>query len=1040
MRRIDFSLIVSFLIIVSLTVLAAPAAWGQEVQADKAKELLQQGISQYQAMDFKSAQASLLQAYEARDGLSKEDQDKLDQLLSQVNVAIKKQAEDAEALEAARKAVGDGDLEAAVGLFDRVLKSEYLPEQTKKAARAERAMALEKAKAAKAASGPAKAPAPVAAPPAAPPLAAETPTAVETTETAGAVASQPTPASAEGEVAIQELQVRLKKARDLIAKGDAALKKDGVDEALALYQQACELAPESQEALQALARARSYLDQQTDASPLTRLARIRQVQKQEVGVRYEQSVTRAREAIQSPKTEEDFDRATALVSVAETQLATNRNLFTDAEYREKRVELDKLGEYVLSAREQWRKRQVAVQAGEIEKRTQELNREREQQKAEKIATLKASVRQKRDEEKYEEAVAILDRIRVLDPKDAWAEEWHNQLTRFMWLMKARDYHKTGLREEVKQLVDVREAQIPWYELLRYPRDWPEITLRRMAGSVGELAESEANRLVRKRLRQTLPKLEFVGIAFEDVVQFLRDVSNTNIYVNWGALTAVGIDRKTPVNIKLTDVTFEKALRTILDDVGGVNPLGYVLDEGVITISTKDDLAKKTLVRTYDIRDLIIRVPNFAGPQIDIAANTNNAGNAGNNGGGSSGGLFGNNASGGGNNGNNAGSEENLISREQLVENIRTLIMDTIARDSWVENSGTVGSLKELSGQLIVTQTAENHQALIDLLNQLREARTLQINIEARFITVSSSFLHNIGIDLDFYFTPGSKLAWTAPVPPLPGRFVLDPVTGARLTHAGPQLGQWTGKRTANNWSVVPVQQDSTTWAGPSATGRGMNIAGTAVPNAMNIAGTFLDDIQVDFLLNATEAHASTRMLQAPRITIFNGQRAYITVASMTAYVANVDPVVSENVVAYRYTIGQVATGVVLDVEGTVSADRRYVTLTIRPTSSNILGFTEYQGTPGVVGSGTVQLPRIATQKLECTVSVPDGGTLLLGGVKEGGETEREMGVPMISKIPVLNRAFTNKSKVRDEQQLLILVKPSIIIQREYEEASFPPAS
>ena len=85
----------------------------------------------------------------------------------------------------------------------------------------------------------------------------------------------------------------------------------------------------------------------------------------------------------------------------------------------------------------------------------------------------------------------------------------------------------------------------------------------------------------------------------------------------------------------------------------------------------------------------------------------------------------------------------------------------------------------------------------------------------------------------------------------------------------------------------------------------------------------------------------------------------------------------------------------------------------------------------------LELPEVTTQTLETTVSVPDGGTLLLGGQKLSGEVEREMGVPILSKIPIINRFFTNRGKVRDEETLLIMVKPKIIIQREEEEKYFP---
>jgi type II secretory pathway component GspD/PulD (secretin) len=85
----------------------------------------------------------------------------------------------------------------------------------------------------------------------------------------------------------------------------------------------------------------------------------------------------------------------------------------------------------------------------------------------------------------------------------------------------------------------------------------------------------------------------------------------------------------------------------------------------------------------------------------------------------------------------------------------------------------------------------------------------------------------------------------------------------------------------------------------------------------------------------------------------------------------------------------------------------------------------------------LQLPEIQITRVNTTVSVPDGGTLLLGGQTIAGEQERETGVPVLSKIPFLKRLFTNRGIAKDEQVLLILVKPTIIIQREQEQRQFP---
>ena len=55
-----------------------------------------------------------------------------------------------------------------------------------------------------------------------------------------------------------------------------------------------------------------------------------------------------------------------------------------------------------------------------------------------------------------------------------------------------------------------------------------------------------------------------------------------------------------------------------------------------------------------------------------------------------------------------------------------------------------------------------------------------------------------------------------------------------------------------------------------------------------------------------------------------------------------------------------------------------------------------------------------------TVSVPDGGTVLMGGLKRLSEGRNEFGPPVISKIPYLNRLFKNVGYGREAQSLLII--------------------
>ena len=1002
------------LAIIAVLVLAGPVAWGQDAETDDAQKLLKQGAAHYKDLDFKDAQATFLSI--DRDRLSAEQAKQLDDYLFRVNGAVKQQASAMGAYEDGLEALKSNDLEKAGGLFENVAASEYVPEAVRKDARAQRALVIKRIENSKAAA------------------------AVKTETNAKPVTTQPTtkpttkpvlntPSDAAAQNRLKSIQADIDKAKTAIADGDKALDADQVDRAIAYFEQAVKIAPQYKPGHERLAFARSLVGTGGGLAAISRLERVRNIRKQETEVRYAEVMQRAREAMQAPKGIEDFERADNDVRYAQTLLATNKSLFTDTEYRAKNIEIEKLLEYIDLTRSKWQKMHVAEQIKEIEQTKRRSEMESNRRKAEKIASLKERAGTLRNEQKYKQAIEVYGEINKLDPNDDQAKDWLAQLDRFVQLLDAKEADRTGMREEVKQLNDIRWSQVPWHVLMNLPDDWPDKTLKRKPIGAGEVTESETDRAVFRRLNQNLAKLDFAGIDFKDVVQFLREVSNVSIHVKWAALEAVGIDQSTKVNVHLADVTLRKAIRTILEDVGGVNPLAFVVDEGVITISTKDDLSRQTVTRVYDIRDLIVSIPSFTGPAISLTTTS-----GGNNNTGSNGPFGGNNTT----SGNNAGGN-NESSRTELITSILDLIRSTIDPTSWRESSGEIGSISELGGQIVVTQTAENQRSLLDLLSKLRESRALQVNVEARFITVNSGFLNNVGIDLDFYFNLGSTLA---PQPNAAGTaWAVDPITGARLTQAGPHLPQWTNGTWSNRMTPVPTGLGSYGFTNPAAglsTGVGGDI-GTAASgmSGLQMVGSFLDDIQVDFLVSATQAHAATRTLTAPRITLYNGQRAYVVVGQQVAYVASLEPVVGDNASVARPDVQTISTGTVLDVEATISADRRYVTMTVRPAVT-VLNSIDTFPWGGGTSAGFVQLPNVSTQMLECTVSVPDGGTLLLGGQKTAGEVEREMGVPILSKIPVLNRITTNRASVRDDQTLLILVKPMIIIQREYEEAAFPP--
>jgi hypothetical protein len=123
---------------------------------------------------------------------------------------------------------------------------------------------------------------------------------------------------------------------------------------------------------------------------------------------------------------------------------------------------------------------------------------------------------------------------------------------------------------------------------------------------GVLPDSPANRAV--RMQAPHRKFEFRGVPLEQVIEFMRELAGSSIHVKWAALEAAGVNKDTPVNVRLVEVPAAKALQVILEDVGGVNRLEYVVEDGVIVISTRDDLSRRTVTRVYDVRDLVKAEP------------------------------------------------------------------------------------------------------------------------------------------------------------------------------------------------------------------------------------------------------------------------------------------------------------------------------------------------------------------------------------------------------------------------------------------------
>jgi beta-lactamase regulating signal transducer with metallopeptidase domain len=169
--------------------------------------------------------------------------------------------------------------------------------------------------------------------------------------------------------------------------------------------------------------------------------------------------------------------------------------------------------------------------------------------------------------------------------------------------------------------------------------------------------------------RVVPEISFEGVGLADVIAFLRDVSDANVFVNWKALEAASIDRNAPVTVQMKNVKFSKVLDTVLQSVGaGQTRLAYFFDNNVLTITTADDASKETVTRVYDLHDFAPGDP------------------------------------------------------KARYADLFKAIVDTCCPDSWKDNGGSVGVLREVDGLLVVVQTEENQRLVKELLAKMRKVR------------------------------------------------------------------------------------------------------------------------------------------------------------------------------------------------------------------------------------------------------------------------------------------------------------------------------
>ena len=875
---------------------------------------------------------------------------------------------------------------------------------------------------------------PVVAAPAPAPVVAEV-----TAEPPAAAPSAEAPASAALEATAQGLtlaqQARRAEAEEETRLGRMALEDNEYEKARIHFERALSLWAGSEQAARGRDEALRRVGDREEPV-IEQVQTSQDVERQRIAANVQELLSQAERMQATAQRPEDLNEALQPLAEADRMIDLARVL-TAEEAERLREQVFVLRQQILGQKEQAAAARAVRAKTEATRAEAERMRQYEEDQRQKIEQLWDRAKELRRSMQFPEAIQVLDRLIAVDPQNDRARLWRDDL---MYLesqarqMMVRKDRRIGL---VEAIVDTEQAATHPGEMtdfipkenpnyLRYPeaKTWQDLTVfrRKLTQMVSE--EPPAVEQTRARLQETID-LDFEHTSLDNVLKYISEVKRGLNIVPDPDLATAGIDlTMRVVDLKVKGVSVESVLGLIL----GAD-LGYKVEAGYILVTTRDKLQQNLPIVTYPVQDLVASIPDFGGlaPRFEVGAVTS-AGAGGAGGGGGFGELFG---------GGGAAEPATGIGFQELVDiikrNVNNLADPSVA--AWTDEGGPA-AIDYMNGLLIVTQTRRGHERVSELLEKLRRERAIMISVESRFVTVTDDFLQDITLDVDVQFEPGPTGRWNPA-----GNIVQDPSAIAAGGNFDTLPGQVGGAAGAARYGEPIIV------AGTGSNGLGTStllpLANSAFANfnanegGMLVSGVFLDQIQVGFLLRAIQADSRTTSLFSPRITLYNGQRSYISVSQVITYLADAEPIVAEAAVAWDPVIGSIPVGATLDVKATVSADRRYVQLDLRPqvAATNIANWRQVPVqavAPGGVATFLIDLPQVNVSDLRTTVSVPDGGTLLLGGNKVFAEAEAETGVPILNKIPILRRMFNNRASVRTNSNLLILIRPKILIQSEEE--------
>ena len=345
-----------------------------------------------------------------------------------------------------------------------------------------------------------------------------------------------------------------------------------------------------------------------------------------------------------------------------------------------------------------------------------------------------------------------------------------------------------------------------------------------------------------------------------------------------------------------------------------------------------------------------------------------------------------------------------------VSNMTTAVMSVLAD----KRSRVMADVR--TSQMLVVATDSEQQSVDTLVTEL-DKPTRQVLIETKLIEISSQPTTKRGVDWSSTLASQNVSFGNGTVSGQ--NTITTPGTTTTKTVTTPGGGHTSSITTTAPSTDKGVLQQIIGNGGWSASTMGSLIPSTAFLNADGL----------DAVISFINASYDAQIFSTPRVVTLDNQTAHIEVIR-TYPVISISGASANASGSASVTYSNV--GTILDVTPRISAND-YIWLNVIPEVSDHFADVNVSVQGGASGtSSSFPIPVFDRRKMQSQVMIPNGNTLVMGGLVQDSPNATYSKVPFLGDIPGLGWAFKSESKSMSKDNLIIFLTPTIIKDSDFQ--------